>query len=71
MGRRSATQLVRQKLIDKVKSNNLDSTSCEVQSTITFIIDNYFLIHFIICIPKVTNFIIQTIKNTECYNFKN
>lgn len=31
MGRRYATQLVRQQLIDKVKSNNLDFTSCEVQ----------------------------------------
>lgn len=41
MGRRSATQLVRQQLIDKVKSNNLDFTSCEVQSIILFIITNY------------------------------
>lgn len=32
MGRRSATQLARQRLINKVKSNCLDSTSCEVQS---------------------------------------
>ncbi|XP_015378995.1 PREDICTED: 28S ribosomal protein S15, mitochondrial isoform X2 [Diuraphis noxia] len=31
MGRRYATQLARQQLIDKVKSNNLDFTSCEVQ----------------------------------------
>lgn len=35
MGRQSAAQRYRQKLIDKVKSNNFDSTSCEVQSMIT------------------------------------
>jgi hypothetical protein len=35
MGRRFATQRFRQELIDKVKSNSLDSTSCEVQSIIT------------------------------------
>lgn len=32
MGRRSATELARKQFIDKVKSNNLDYTSCEVQS---------------------------------------
>jgi len=34
IGRRSATQLARQQLINKVKSNALDYTSCEVQSMI-------------------------------------
>jgi len=34
MGRRYATQLARQQLIDKVKANNLDYTSCEVQSKV-------------------------------------
>lgn len=32
MGRRFATKLARHQLINKVKSNYLDSTSCEVQS---------------------------------------
>ncbi|XP_050438627.1 28S ribosomal protein S15, mitochondrial [Adelges cooleyi] len=31
MGRKSATQLARNRLIEKVKSNKLDITSCEVQ----------------------------------------
>lgn len=44
MGRRSATQLIRQKLIDKVKSNKLDFTSCEVQSIIPFITNNYIFV---------------------------
>lgn len=44
MGRRSATQLIRQKLIDKVKSNNLDFTSCEVQSIVPFIINYYVFV---------------------------
>lgn len=34
MGRRFATQSARQKLLNNVKSNMLDNTSCEVQSTI-------------------------------------
>lgn len=37
MGRRFATQLARQKIIDKVKSNKLDFTSCEVQSMLALI----------------------------------
>lgn len=37
MGRRAATELARQQLIDKVKSNKLDYTSCEVQSKILII----------------------------------
>lgn len=36
MGRQSATELARKELIDKVKSNKLDFTSCEVQSMIHF-----------------------------------
>lgn len=32
MGRRAATELARKNLIDKVRSNKLDTTSCEVQS---------------------------------------
>lgn len=38
MGRRFATELARKELINKVKSNNLDSTSCEVQSMIKFLV---------------------------------
>lgn len=34
MGRWTATESARQQLIDKVKSNKLDYTSCEVQSKI-------------------------------------
>lgn len=35
MGRRSATELERQKFINQSKTNNLDFTSCEVQSMIS------------------------------------
>lgn len=42
MGRRSATILARKNLIDKVKSNNLDYTSCEVQSMTLIIFVIYY-----------------------------
>lgn len=42
MGRRFATQRARKELIDKVKSNHLDFTSCEVQSMLMLLTTNYF-----------------------------